>query len=138
MNASLTDKRHIAGATAAWIMTIPSEGDWPFPTVEAYVQAMLEQVAASWAETTGADRIPVGQFVRRFTGAEMDAIVAAGQSDANVSAILAQLDAVPTVRLGHATTVQAMAYLVGVGLLTQARADAITDYVIPDAPESPV
>lgn len=46
-------------------------------------------------------------------------------------AIPAQLDAVQTVRLGHPTTPQGVGYLVSVGLLTQAQADAVLHYDIP-------
>lgn len=132
ISATLTSKRHIAGATAAYLATIPAEGAAPYASVDAYVQAAIERVAESWAETTNVDRIPVSAFVRRFPGAAMDAINAS--ADPNVRAILAQLDAVQTVRLGHPTTVQGVGYLVSAGLLTQAQADAVLAYEVPAVP----
>lgn len=132
ITATLTDKRHIAGATAAYLATIPAEGAVPFASVDAYVQAAIERVAESWAESTGVDRIPVGAFVRRFPGAVMDAVKAS--PDPTVIAILAQLDAVQTVRLGHPTTTGGVGYLVSVGLMTQGQADAVLHYEIPSAP----
>ena len=62
----------------------------------------------------------------------MDAINAS--ADPNVIAILAQLDAVQTVRLGHPTTVQGVGYLVSAGYLTQGEADAVLHYEVPTVP----
>ena len=139
ITVTLTNFRHIAAATAAYIATIPpapAEGQEPTPapyaSVDAYVQAAIERVAESWAETTGVDRIPVSAFVRRFPGAVMDAVKAS--ADPNVAAILAQLDAVQTVRLGHPTTTNGVGYLVSVGLLTQAQADVVLSYDVPAVP----
>lgn len=128
ISVSLTSNRHIAAATAAYIATIPPEGEPPYASVEAYVQAALERVAESWAESTGVDRIPVGAFVRRFPGAVMDQVNERAVTDPQVAAILAQLDAVTHVRLGASTTLQGVGYLVSIGLLTQEQADAITAY----------
>lgn len=128
---SLTNPRHIAAANAAYLATIPAdpEATPPYASVEAYVQAAIERVAESWAESTNVDRIPVSAFVRRFPGAVMDAVKAS--ADPNVIAILAQLDAVQTVRLGHPTTVQGVGYLVAVGLMAQSQADVVLHYDIP-------
>jgi len=139
ITVTLTNPRHIAGATAAYLATIPTQPDppadpipAPYASVEAYVQASLERVAESWAESTGVDRIPVGAFVRRFPGAVMDAITAS--ADPNVIAILANLDAVQTVRLGHPTTLQGVGYLVAAGYMTQEQADAVLHYEVPQPP----
>ncbi len=129
ITATLTNKRHIAAATAAYLATIPADGDPPYASPQAYAQAAIERVAESWAETTGVDRIPVSAFVRRFPGAVMDAVKAS--ADPNVIAILAQLDTVQTVRLGHPTTTQGVGYLVSVGLLTQDQADVVLHYDVP-------
>lgn len=139
ISVSLTNKRHIAAATAAYLATIPTQPDppaepisAPYASVNAYVQAAIERVAESWAETTNVDRIPVSAFVRRFPGAVMDAVQAS--TDPTVIAILAQLDAVQTVRLGHPTTTRGVGYLVSVGLLTQAQADVVLHYDVPAVP----
>lgn len=136
---TLSNKRHIAGANAAYLATIPAQPDppadpipAPYASVDAYVQAAIERVAESWAETTGVDRIPVSAFVRRFPGSVMDAVKAS--ADPNVIAILAQLDAVTTVRLGHPTTTQGVGYLVAAGYLTQAQGDAVLHYDVPVVP----
>ena len=134
ITVTLTNKRHIAAATAAYLATIPTDPEQaaPYASVDAYVQAAIERVAESWAESTNVDRIPVSAFVRRFPGAAMDAISAS--ADPNVIAILAQLDAVQTVRLGHPTTTNGVGYLVSIGLLTQAQADVVLHYDVPAVP----
>lgn len=135
ITVTLSNQRHIAGATAAYLATIPTQPDppaeptpTPYASVEAYVQASLERVAESWAESTGVDRIPVGAFVRRFPGDVMDQVNARAATDPQVAAILDQLDAVTHVRLGAGTTLQGVGYLVSIGLLTQEQADAIIAY----------
>ena len=130
ITVSLTNARHIAAANAAYAATIPAdpEATPPYASVTEYVQAALDRVAESWAESTGVDRIPVGAFVRRFPGTVMDAVNARAATDPQVAAILAQLDAVTHVRLGASTTLQGVGYLVSIGLLTQEQADAITAY----------
>ena len=132
ITATLSNKRHIAGVTAAYLATIPAEGDPPYASAQAYLQAAIERMAESWAETTNVDRIPVSAFVRRFPGPVMDAVNAS--ADPTVAAILAQLDAVQTVRLGHPTTVQGVGYLVSAGLLTQTQADVVLAYEVPSVP----
>lgn len=132
IQATLSSKRHIAAATAAYLATIPAEGDPPYASVNDYVQAAIERMAESWAETTNVDRIPVSEFVMRFPGAVMDSVKAS--VDPNVVAILAQLRAVQTVRLGHPTTTGGVGYLVSAGLLTQAQADLVLQYDVPMVP----
>lgn len=141
ITATLSTKRHLAAASAAWIRTIPPppEGGqepqpWPYATVDDYVQAALERVADSWVETTKVDQISVGEFVLRFTGAEFAAITTATGSDANVAAILATLRARDSVRLGSADAVNGIAYLVAAGLLTQQRGEDVLRYGVSSAP----
>jgi len=135
ITVTLSNKRHLAGVTAAYLATIPTttppttagEGG----SVNGYAQQAFEQWAEQLAESTSVDRIPVSAFVRRFPGAVMDAVNAAAANDPTVAAILAQLDTVQTVRLGHPTTTQGVGYLVSVGLLTQDQADVVLHYDVP-------
>ena len=130
ITATLSNRRHIAAATAAYIATIPAdpEATPPYASVEAYVQAALERVADSWVESTKVDQISVGEFVLRFTGAEFAAIAAAAGSDANVAAILANLRARDSVRLGSVDAVNGIAYLIAAGLLTSERGAEVLHY----------
>ena len=136
ITVTLTQKRHIAAVTAAYLASIPTT-DPPTAvgtggSVQGFVQAKVQEWAEQLAESTNVDRIPVSAFVRRFPGAATDAINAS--SNPTVIAILAQLDAVQTVRLGHPTTTQGVGYLVSVGLLTQAQADVVLSYDVPAVP----
>jgi hypothetical protein len=126
ITVTLSNPRHIAGATAAWRAN-PGE----YADVTAYVQAAIERVADSWVESTSVDQISVGEFVLRFTGAEFAAITAAAGTDANVAAILATLRAQDSVRLGSVDAVNGIAYLVAAGLLTQQRGEDVLRYEVP-------
>ena len=125
---TLTNPRHIAAATAAYLATIPADGDPPYASVIDYVQAAIERVAESWVESTRVDQISVGEFVLRFTGEEFAAITAAAAGDANVAAILATLRARDSVRLGSADAINGIGYLVSAGLLTSERGAAVLAY----------
>lgn len=131
ISVSLTSNRHIAAATAAYAATIPTdpEATPPYASVEAYVQAALDRVCESWADTTGVDSIPMADFVLRFDPAEIAAIKAAATAgNATCAGLIARLGQLTHVRLGSDETVAAFAYLVGAGLLTQARAGVILAY----------
>lgn len=135
ITVTLTNPRHIAGATAAYLATIPTQPDppaeptpTPYASVEAYVQASLERVADSWVESTKVDQISVGDFVLRFTGAEFASITSAAANDANVANILATLRARDSVRLGSPDAVNGIDYLVSVGLLTPERGAEVLHY----------
>lgn len=94
-------------------------------TLDQFVQLVTAARADSMVRQYGA--VPAADFVLRFTGAESDAIKAAAATDANVAALFAQL-ANPDegkVHLWKSSVIGGLAYLVGKGLLTQARADAI-------------
>lgn len=131
ISVSLTSNRHIAAATAAYAATIPAdpEATPPYADVTAYVQAALDRVCESWADTTGVDRIPMADFVLRFDPAEIAAIKAAATAgNATCAGLIARLGQLTHVRLGSDETVAALAYLMGAGLLTQARAGVILAY----------
>lgn len=128
ITVTLTKPSHIKAAQAVYQASIPDDPEQqaPYADVQACVQAAIERVADSWAESTKVDHIAVAAFVRRFPGVVMDAIVAS--DDPVVVQILATIDAVTHVRLGADTTVNGMAYLVAQGYLTQAQSDAILAY----------
>lgn len=72
-------------------------------------------------------RIPSGDFVLRFTPAEIGAIMAARQQSPQLDAYLTELTAAPLVYTGSALVRAGMASLVQAGLITQARHDEILD-----------
>lgn len=128
ITVTLTNPRHIAAATAAYIATIPAdpEATPPYASVEAYVQSALERVADSWVESTRVDQITVADFILRFTPTEFAAIT--GSVDPHVVGILAHLRSRDSVRLGSAEAINGVAYLVAQGLLTQERGGVVLAY----------
>lgn len=142
ITVTLTNKRQIAAATAAWIATIPpapEEGQepqpWPYATVDAYVQAAIERVAESWRDSLRTDAIPTAAFILRIPPAAYAAIVAAAEQSPELQAYLARLNQGPRVWLGSDETIAGVNALVAAGLLTQAEADALLAYDIPEAPQ---
>jgi hypothetical protein len=136
INASLVKDRQIAAARAAWISTIPSDPEqpWPYATVDEYVQARFEQMAESWRDSTRSDALPTAAFIRRIPPAAYAAIVAAAEVSPALQAYLARLDAEPVVWLGADETIAGVGALVAAGLLTQAQADVVLAYDIPQPP----
>lgn len=136
ITATLTNKRHLAAAHAAWIRTIPTEPEapWPYATVDAYVQSAIERVAESWRDSTRSDALPTAAFIRRIPPAAYAAIVAAAKLSPELQAYLARLDAEPLVWLGADETIAGVGALVAAGLLTQEQADAVLAYDIPQPP----
>jgi hypothetical protein len=128
---TVTDKLQIAGANYAWIAAgNPDQAD-----AQAYLQAVIDEACRSYAVQGGVDRISSGEFVLRFTGSEFAAINAAAAADPLIAGFLAATRATPTVRLATQQTVDGLAYLVAIGLLTQKRSDEIGFYPIPVKPE---
>ena len=129
ITVTLTNARHIAAANAAYAATIPGNGDpAPHASAVAYVQTRLNQMADSWADSTGVDRIGVFEFVQRFTTAEFGAAQTLALTDPIAESILANLRAVQYVRLGSDAAVQGIGYLVSAGVLTSERAAVVLHY----------
>lgn len=133
ITATLTNKRHLAAASAAWLKTIPTDPEqpWPYATVEDYVQAAIVRVAESWRDSTRSDALPTAAFIRRIPAASYAAILAAAEVSPDLQAYLARLDAEPVVWLGSDETIAGVQALVAGGLLTQTDADALLAYDVP-------
>lgn len=134
ITVTITNARYLAAVNAAYLATVPVQPEppadpvpIPYASAADYAQQAMDRVCESWAETTGVDRIPIAEFVRRFPGAVMDAVNAARDTNPTVAAILAQLDApsLTHVRLGAQTTLQGVGYLVAAGYMTQQQADTV-------------
>jgi hypothetical protein len=128
ITVTLTNNRHIAGANAAYMMTIPEDGDSPYQSVQEYVQNAIERVAESWADSAKVDQISVFEFVERIGAERFAAITAAAPNDPIIAEMLVTLRARQTVRLGSPDAINGIAYLVSVGLLTQQQADTALAY----------
>ena len=130
---SITVARQIAGAEAAAAAhnaarPVDENGDpvGPALTAEQYLQDVVEKACESYRDAYAVDRITSSDFIYRFTAAEMEAINAS--ADPVIQGFIAQVRAEAFVWLASDEVGAGMAYAVGEGLLTQARADAILTY----------
>lgn len=134
ITVTLTDPLQLAGAQAATdafnAATSPNADGTPATpiTAQQYVQQAMERAALSWRDQYAVDRVTSGAFVLRFTQAEYDAISTAAQTDPAVAGFMQRVNESPFVWLGSAEVQQAMAYVVSLGLVTQARADEVLAY----------
>ena len=130
---SITAARQIAGAEAAAAAhnaarPLDENGDpvGPALTAEQYLQDVVEKACESYRDAYHVDRITSSDFIYRFTAAEMAGINAS--TDPVIQGFIAQVRAEAFVWLASNEVAAGMAYAVGEGLLTQARADAILAY----------
>jgi len=130
---SITVARQIAGAEAAAAAhnaarPVDENGDpvGPALTAEQYLQDVVEKACESYRDAYAVDRITSSDFIYRFTAAEMAGINAS--ADPVIQGFIAQVKAEAYVWLASNEVAAGMAYAVGEGLLTQARADAILAY----------
>lgn len=133
LNLTITSARQMAGAEAAAAAhnaarPVDENGDpvGPALTGESYLQMVLEGACESYRDAYAVDRITSSEFVYRFTAAEMAGINAS--ADPVVQGFVSQVRAESHVWLASDEVAAGMAYAVGAGLLTQARADAILAY----------
>jgi len=130
---SITVARQIAGAEAAAAAhnaarPLDENGDpvGPALTAEQYLQDVVKKACESYRDAYAVDRITSSDFIYRFTAAEMASINAS--TDPVIQGFIAQVRAEAFVWLASNEVAAGMAYAVGEGLLTQARADAILAY----------
>jgi len=130
---SITVARQIAGAEAAAAAhnaarPLDENGDpvGPALTAEQYLQDVVEKACESYRDAYAVDRITSSDFIYRFTAAEMAGINAS--TDPVIQGFIAQVRAEAFVWLASNEVAAGMAYAVGEGLLTQARADEILTY----------
>jgi hypothetical protein len=133
LSITITVARQIAGATAAAnaanaARPLDENGNpiGPELTPEQYLQDVVEKACESYRDAYAVDRITSSDFIYRFTAAEMASINAS--TDPVIQGFIAQVKAEAYVWLASNEVAAGMAYAVGEGLLTQARADAILAY----------
>jgi len=131
ITVTITDKLQIAGANHAWIASDANHAD-----AQAYLQSIIQNACISYAVNGKVDSISSGEFVLRFSNEEFSSINAACATDPIVAGFLAAAKSWPTIRLAAAQTLEGLAYLVQVGLLTQKRSDEIGFYPIPVKPSA--
>lgn len=111
----------LAAANAAANAALPEDAT-PL-TDHEYLSKILDGVLKSWQDLH--IRITSGEFVLRFPPAKIAAIKAAAQSNEQLAAYLAEVEANPYVYTGSTHVRNGIATLVAAGLLTQAEADVI-------------
>jgi hypothetical protein len=104
------------------------------PDPQAWLQSVIDRACFSYRDQFRTDAIPTAAFIRRIPPAAYAAILGAAEQVPELAAYLARLDAEPLVWLGSAETQAGVAALVGLGLLTQAEADALLAYPLPELP----
>lgn len=110
---------------AAFAAAAENDGD---ADAQANVEKLVNAAGRSYRDQFAVDRITASAFVLRFTQAEYAALVAAAEDDPIIAGFVARIEAEPYVWLGSDEVKQGMAYIVGAGLVTQSRADAILAY----------
>lgn len=104
-------------ATAAYNTEHAADEGFTALTSDQYIAQRLSEVLVGWADAFQCGAIPVGEFIRRFTGAEIDTLKALAVSDPVVAGFMSQLDTAPQgkVWLLSDTIAQAKAYLLSKG-----------------------
>lgn len=102
--------------------------------VESALHAMIDRELDRLRDQFRTDAIPTAAFIRRIPPAAYAAILGAAEQVPELAAYLARLDAEPVVWLGSTETQTGIAALVTGGLLTQAEADALLAYPLPELP----
>lgn len=138
ITATLTNKRHIAAAHAAYLATIPTT-DPPTTvgtggSVDGFVQLAIEQYAEQLRDSCASDRISTAEFLMRFTAIEFAALKTAAGSDPIAAGLMARLSSEPHVWLGSDEAQQGVGYLVATGLLTAERGAVVLHYDVPQVP----
>ena len=134
ITVTISDPLQLAGIQAATdaynaAQQPDEEGNEPVPlTAEEYLSARVADLCTSYATTHKVGTITASQFVLRFTAAENEAIRNAAASDEAVAGFLSRVGESDYVRLYSDEVQQGIAYIVGAGLVTQARADEILAY----------
>lgn len=103
--------------------------------LESFAESCLIKTFDALRDQYRTDAIRTPAFMRRFPPVKFAAIVAAAEQSPQLAAYLARLDESEWVWLGSTETQSGIAALVGAGLLTQAEADAVLSYPLPELPE---
>lgn len=104
---------------------------------QEYFQQVCEAAAMSYRDQFGVDRITSSAFVMRFPTDAYSAILAAAPSDPVLAGFVAEVDAAPYVWLAAQQVIDGVNYCVAGGFITQAQADAILFYPVPEPVPAP-
>jgi hypothetical protein len=107
------------------------------PDPQAWLHGVIDAACHSYRDQYRTDALRTAVFIRRIPPAKYAGILAAAEQVPELAAYLARLDESDWVWLGSAETQGGVAALVGLGLLTQADADALLHYPLPELPQPP-
>lgn len=102
--------------------------------VEAHAESVLLAALDALRDRYCTDAITPQAFTRRFPRDKYPVILDAAEQNTDLAEYLDDLDNAPLVWLGSPKTQAGIASLVAAGLLTQAEADVILDYQLPELP----
>ncbi len=103
--------------------------------LDVFAEAELLAALDALRDRYRTDAVSPQQFTRRFPAAKYPLILAAAEQSPELAAYLDRLDSADAVWLGSPETQAGIASLVAAGLLTQAEADAVLAYPLPELPE---
>lgn len=125
LSATGADQRYVDG----WVAAANAAGETP----EDFLAQFIRDQGRTYAGIYQVGTFPAAAFVMKFTNTEITAIRTAAESDANVAAVLAQLQSEPFVAVDDPRVAPGLDLLVAVGLLTAERAAEVMAYERPDA-----
>jgi hypothetical protein len=107
--------KQAAGFAAALTEFNATQPEGAAMTLDTYIAQRVGGLGDSYADQFECGAVPVGEFLRRFTGAEIDATKALALTDPMVAGLLAQIDAAPKGKVWlYSPTVQGgLAYIEG-------------------------
>ncbi len=128
ITVTISERDQLAGAGAAAVAA-------GAVSTQAYLQQVLENACLSYRDSFAVDRVTSSDFIYRFTAAEFAAINAS--ADPVLQGFVAEVKAAPYVWLAAQLVIDGINYCVAGGYLTQARADEILFYPIPEPAPAP-
>lgn len=142
ITVTITDQVELAGAGAAAVAYNNALPDLPDgtrpPTVstQEYLQSIVEKACMSYRDQYAVDRIPSSAFVMRFPVQAYANIRAAAATDPVLAGFVQSVDEAPYVWLAAQQVIDGVNYCVP-AYITQAEADAILYYPVPDPASQP-
>lgn len=129
ITVTISDQVQLAGAGAAAV-------EYKAVSTQAYLQNLLETMCLSYRDQFAVDRITSSAFVMRFPTDAYTNIIDASATDPVLAGFVAEVDAAPYVWLGAPQVIAGVNYCVPT-YITQAQADAILAYPVPEPVPAP-
>lgn len=125
ITVTVTLRRNIAAVRAAAAADGATDA-------QAWLQGVVDAACYSYRDQFRTDAIRTAVFIRRIQADKYQTILATAEQVPQLAAYLARLDESDWVWLGSDETQAGIAALVAMDLLTQAEADAVLAYPLPE------